>query len=231
MKIKSSALIGFVIFIIIIGALILQANGGLPFLDQWLANLNPFKPSPRIFTFGDAIITDIQQVSRLTTTIYTIQQVTEGGTKRDDCHPINVLGRDYWMIMVVKGRIEAGLDLAQLNVSDVSVSEDGKSITVNLPPVTIHTKRSQILSSNKEGTYVYDHCREGLVGNKDNDLQSKLLIQAGGEILATACADDILTKANEDAKLAIEQFLNIAHEDFNINIVSAAVPPCPPPGY
>jgi hypothetical protein len=59
------------------------------------------------------------------------------------------------MIMVGNGTVEACLDLSQLDASDLTVSEDGKSMTVNLPPVTILTEGGHILSSNKDDTYIY----------------------------------------------------------------------------
>jgi hypothetical protein len=221
MKAKSFVVLGVVIVLIIIGVLVLQAGGRLPFLDRWLDNLNPFKPQPTTITIGDAIITDISQVSQLTTTIFTIQQVVEGGYNKAS-ERLNLFGGDFWMIMVVKGTVEAGLDLDQLDTSDVIVSEDGKNITVNLPPVKILTEISHIVSSNSGDTYVYDFWREPFA--QSDDIETVLRANAGAQILATACEDGILDDATEDARIAIDEFLKTTLPNVTVAVVSGPVP-------
>jgi hypothetical protein len=231
MKAKSFAVLGVVI-LIIIGALALQAGGRLPFLDQWLGNLNPFKPQPTTITFGDAVIDDIKQVSELTTVIYSIQEVHETGYKKsDDPNKYDCIstGGDFGTIMVVKGMVEAGLDLTQLDASDVSVSEDGKSITVNLPPVKILTERKSILSSNPKDTYVYLTCgtfsatRINMYYNPIEE-EKELRATAGGKLLETACNDGILKEATDDARVTMEKFLKTVGPNVTVTVQTAPVP-------
>jgi hypothetical protein len=199
MKAKFLMVLGVVI-IIVIGVLVLQANGRLPFLDKWLDHLNPFKPAQTTITIGDAIITDIQQISQLTTTIYTNQQVVEKG---------NQVGLASWhMTMVIKGIVEAGLDLNQLDASDIIVSDDGKSVTVNLPPVKILAERNHILSSNPNETYVFE-TTFSLWWDQSVAIteEANIRAEAGNLILKTACENNILADAAENAKITIEKLL------------------------
>lgn len=215
MKVKTFAFLGVVIFVIS-GAFFLRAGGRPPFLDQLLDNLTPFKPQPTTISFSDAVIDDINQVSELTTTTYMIQQVVrnEGGG----------FATHYLVILVAKGKVNAGLDLDQLDARDVSVSEDGKNITVTLPPVKILTKRSNILSSKEEDTYIYTKIKDITSGANLDEIEQEMRNNAGAQILETACNDGILRAATDDARAAIEQFLKTARSDVNITIVSAPVP-------
>jgi hypothetical protein len=221
--------LSLVVVILILGALILQGNGKLPFLDQWLESWNPFKPPKTTIYLGDAIITDIIRVSKLTTTIYSIQELME---KSGDGPNLN----DYYKLaMIVKGTVEAGLDLSKLKASDVVLSADGKSITVNLPPVTILTSRDHIISTDPKETNVFDWYFVDFLysGPKQNEVEAQLRAEAGSRILQIACAKDkdninILDKANTDAKDFIERFMNSTRPDIKITVVSAPVPTtCP----
>jgi hypothetical protein len=226
MKGKFFVFIGVVI-LCIIGVFVLQAVGSLPSLNQWLDTQNPFKTPPTTITTGDAIITDINQVRELTTTVYIIQQVAEGGYKgsddpnKADCK--SWFGGDFWTTIVVKGRVEAGLDLEQLSAKNVSFSDDGKSITVNLPPVKILTDIRHILSSNESETYVYSSCHTRNAKGWE-DIEANLRAKAGDQILESACKDGILIHAAKDANTSIDRFLKLSQPGVDITVVSAPVP-------
>ncbi len=227
MKAKLIGIAGIVI--LIFGCLALQAGGHLPFLDKLIGNINPFKPKPTIITLSDAIITDITRVKQLATTVYTLQQLI---TKEGELPKVTVLGKytlaRYRMMMIVKGTVEAGLDLNQLKASNISLSEDGKSITLHLPPVTILTEPEYILSNNFDETYVYDFWSEINSAADPQQIETEMRSQAGGQLLQIACDDGILGKATDDARAAIERLLKTTEPDFNIIVVSAPVPTCPP---
>src|SRR5512143_3824275 len=80
------------------------------------------------------VIEKIRAASYLTTTKYTIQVVAKSET------PGFLIFGWAKMLIIAKGTVEAGIDLNQLTAKDVSVSEDGKSITVTLPPVMIRNR-------------------------------------------------------------------------------------------
>jgi hypothetical protein len=89
--------------------------------------------------------------SYLTTTKYTIKLAARSDT------PGNwfAFGLNWKkMLLVAMGTVEAGIHLNQLDTSAVSVSGDGKSITVNLPPTMIRN-RDYSLSNDPSEPYVY----------------------------------------------------------------------------
>ena len=208
MKVKYFLVFG-VIVLVLIGVLVLQASGRLS-----IGSLLGLSGGKMTIITSDAIIDKIEQVSELTTTKYTIQLVVRGeflGT---------FLGSgDIKMLLVAKGTVKAGLDMAKLDASAVSVSEDGKSVTVNLPPVKIFD-RDHILSSNKQDTYVYD-VKAGIAA-QTGGMETGLRAEANKQILEAACKDGIMEQASRDAKVAIEQLL-LAFVP-NVTVLSAPVP-------
>jgi hypothetical protein len=208
MKVKIVVGIGMVIIVMVL-VLVFQAGGHLPFLDQFLDDINPFKPKEQITI--NIVITDIKQVSQLVTTKYTIQQVD----RRD--------GPTWRLIMIEKGTVEAGLDLKQITESNVTISEDNKSIIVNLPPVMILTERDHIVSDAPEDTYRYDYWNF-IAWITGNDVQALMVSEADDRMLETACKDGILKDATEDAQAAIERFLRNTAPGYDITVVSAPVP-------
>ncbi len=139
--------VGFVI-VVIISAVVIGSGIYIKFLT-FLNNKVGIKTT--IIT-SDTVIEKIGQVSELTTTKYTIQLVAKSET----------VGRWFLlgttnvkMLQIAKGTVRAVLDLSKLDESAVSVSDDGKSVTVHLPQVKIFD-RDQILSSNPSDMYVYD---------------------------------------------------------------------------
>jgi hypothetical protein len=123
------------------------------------------------------------------------------------------------MLLVAKGRVQAGLDLAQLDKSDITVSKDGKTVTVNLPPVKIFNY-GYILSSDPADTYVYNVDSGAFTGTAGMETEARAA--AMDAILASACKDGILEQATKDARLAVTRFLGAVVENVIVN--SAAVP-------
>lgn len=213
MKTKNIVWIGAIITIVVL-VLVFQASGKLPFLNDFLDNINPFKPKEQITI--DVIITDIERVSKLVTTSYTIQQVDERS------------GSTWKIIMVEKGTVKAGINLDQLGPSNVTISEENKSITIRLPPASILTEKDYILSSDANETYVFD--RIGVYVNLECGLkcfdaeETQMRDEAGNRILETACKEGILGDATKDARDAVEQFFNLSAPDYQVTVISAPVP-------
>jgi hypothetical protein len=171
---------------------------------------------PKI-TSGE-VVEKLRAASYLTTTKYTIQVVV----KANNPGSWWLLGLDYKKaLLVAKGRVEAGIDLNQLAASDVIVSGDGKSITVNLPPVNIHN-RDNCLSNNTTDTYVYSYS-SGLFADITT-LQTELRGAANDALVEAACNGDIMQRATDDAKFAIEHLLKTIFPTVNVTVMSAPAP-------
>jgi hypothetical protein len=125
-------------------------------------------------------------------------------------------------LMIAKGTVEAGIDLNQMDPSDVKISEDGKEISVKLPPVII-LNRDYILS-NDQDTRVY-RPKDGLFANTKGR-ETELRHKANQELLKSACEAGIMDRATKFSKIAIEQLLNTTLPGVDINVESSAMPLC-----
>ncbi|MCX6078806.1 MAG: DUF4230 domain-containing protein [Chloroflexi bacterium] len=214
MKANNFLLFGLIIVIIaVIGTLSLQAKG---FFNPLWALLNIQSGAKTTIITSDAVIDKIEQVSELTTTKYTIQLVAKS----------EAVGEWYTfgatnvkMLLIAKGTVRAGLDLSKLDASAVIVSDDGKSVTVNLPPVKIFD-RDQILSSNPTDTYVYD-VQKGIVADSMST-ETQLRGVANDQLLEAACKDGIMDEATKNAKIVVEQLLKTFVT--NVTVINAPVP-------
>jgi hypothetical protein len=208
---KSYAIYSLLLIVIVFIGLLAWSN--LPFLDP-VKSILGLKAN---ITSGE-VIEKIRAVSHLTTTKYTIRVVARSETPGTWW----ILGQDYKkMLMVAKGTVEAGFDLYQLNELNVSVSEDGKNITVTLPPVMI-LNRDYCLSNTPEDTYVYN-ASSGLFANTTNQ-QTQLREAANNELVISACKANIMGQATIDAKTAIEGLLKTLGPDINVTFSGGRIP-------
>lgn len=209
-----------VFFAALIFLLGLLTGGGVSIVDRVMTLLGrtpAVAPAPEIIS-GDAIIEQIRQVSRLETTIYTVERVIE--VKQSDEFWPDWLRGDR-LLLIASGTVVAGVDLERLDASSVTVSEDGASVTVDLPPVEIFNRNS-ILDNAR--TRVYDR-QQGLFAQPNADLETQARQAAETDILLAACEAGILSQANEDAQRALEKLLGLY--EFDVTVRAAAVPDCP----
>ena len=215
MKVKKILVIGLVIIVIIIGIITIMVMG-IRLLNSFSTIQNNLLGTTTTMITSDTVIDKIGQVSELTTTKYTIQLVA----KSETVGGWYLLGTtNVKMLLIAKGTVRAGLDLEKLDASEVRVSDDGKSVTVHLPPVKIFDS-DHILSSDPSDTYVYD-VQKGIAADTTNT-ETQLRGLANDQILEAACKDGIMDEANKNAKIVIEQFLKTFVT--NVNVISAPVP-------
>lgn len=173
-------------------------------------------PTPRVIT-GAAVIQRVQQLSRLETASYTIQtviDVRQGGN-------IPFLSDDE-LLLIAHGTVVAGVDLSALTPDAVTVSPDGRSVTLRLPPAQIFSA-----SLDSQRTRVYSRDR-GILAPENKDLETMARQQAEQQVLAAACEDGILSKATLQAEATLRQLLALVDE---VEIVVIPAPPgaCLPP--
>ena len=87
---------------------------------------------------ADGIVQRVQSLSRLETTRYTIETVVTADEQGFIDTPLGRLqiGSDR-LLMIIHGRVTAGIDLEKLRPQDVAMSGDGKRLTIQLPAVEI----------------------------------------------------------------------------------------------
>jgi Protein of unknown function (DUF4230) len=164
-------------------------------------------------------ILQIRSLNRLETQSFSVERVVEAKVERGN--PLDLLLSDR-LLLIASGDVIAGVDLAKLKDSDVTISSDGKTITLRLPPSEIFSK-----SLNNDRTRVYDR-QTGIFAPENKDLETQARAEAESEILAAACEGGVMQKSADEAKRSIEQFLRLL--DFEVVNVIGTAGPCVAPG-
>jgi len=163
-------------------------------------------------------ILQIRNLNRLETQSFSVERVVEAKVERGN--PLDLLLSDR-LLLIASGDVIAGVDLAKLKDSDVTISADGKTITLRLPPSEIFSK-----SLNNDRTRVYDR-QTGIFASENKDLETQARSAAEGEILQAACEGGVMQKAADEAKRAVEQFVRLL--DFEVVNVIGTAGPCTAP--
>jgi len=163
-------------------------------------------------------ILQIRNLNRLETQSFSVERVVEAKVERGN--PLDILLGDR-LLLIASGDVIAGVDLAKLKDNDVTISADGKTITLRLPPSEIFSK-----SLNNDRTRVYDR-QTGIFAAENKDLETQARSEAEGEILQAACEGGVMQKAADEAKRSVEQFVRLL--DFEVVNVIGTAGPCTAP--
>jgi hypothetical protein len=209
MKILGAFLIVLLLLALVTGAFLLARS---PWVDSLL--------EPR--ADADGIVQRVQSLSRLETTRYTIETVVTADEQGYIDTPLGRLqiGSDR-LLMIIHGRVTAGVDLEKLRPRNVDRSADGGRLTIRLPAVEIFG-----VDLDNDKTRVYS--RETWLKRPNPNLESEA--RQGGEarVLATACEDGIMQRATEDAQQAVEKFVGLLElATIAVEVIPAPVPSCP----
>jgi hypothetical protein len=150
-----------------------------------------------------SVIVEVRKLGRLETASYTVEKVIEGGDTRGNPILDALLGDR--LLFIAHGDVIAGVDLSNLTEQDVSISSDGRSVTVRLPP-------AQILSHRLDNdlSRVYDRST-GLLTKGDPNLETRVRQEAERQILAAACQGGILDRARENAQSQVQTLLQLTN--------------------
>src|SRR5215213_5740321 len=163
-------------------------------------------------------ILQIRNLNRLETQSFSVERVVEAKVERGN--PLDLLLSDR-LLLIASGDVIAGVDLAKLKDNDVTISPDGKTITLRLPPSEIFSK-----SLNNDRTRVYDR-QAGIFAPENKDLETQARSAAEGEILQAACEGGVMRKSADEAKRSVEQFVRLL--DFEVVNVIGIAGPCTAP--
>lgn len=145
------------------------------------------------------VITQIRQLGRLESAAYTVEKVLEGRIDQGN-ELLNLLLGDK-LLFIAHGEVIAGVDLAELQDSDITVSEDRSSVTVRMPAARVLTHRLD-----NDQSRVYDR-ETGLLTKGDASLEGQVRQQAEQAVLAAACEGGILQQAQENAQSQVQILL------------------------
>ena len=166
------------------------------------------------------VVRQIQHLNRLESTQYSIETVATAEI------PPNKIGLGGEKLLAIfRGRVSAGVDLSKLESTDITISADGKSISVKLPAVEI---LHNALDESK--TRIYED-KQGWFAKHNTELETEARQKAVVQVLASACEDGLVAQAEKDSKSAVESLVSaLGFTTVNVSITEPAADICPSPG-
>ena len=200
--------------LLVLGALFLAvvvAVGG--FVTANVANVVDAIPTPAdvvevlepepYLEIGPVVVRSVRDLAQLTTVEVVEYTIVEQGTDEGWLE----WARGDSLRLIAVANIGAGVDLAEIGVDSFSVSEDGV-VEVILPPAEV-----QFVSVDSEATQVLDRDK-GLFTKGDPQLESEVRRIAETVLVVNATDEGILTKAEDNARLVMTNFLtSLGYED------------------
>jgi hypothetical protein len=178
--------------------------------------------TPVIQASNASVMLRVQQLQRLETTSYTIEQVIEAEGSTDGVLPDwlggEILAGDR-LLLIARGNVSAGIDLRELSEEDITILPDGSTLTVQLPPARIFD-----VTLDNDGTRVYSRDR-GFFAPENPQLETLARQEGEVAILRTACEDGIMQRATEDSQRTMEQFLSLLEFE-QVQVIAAPAAPC-----
>ncbi|MER3436064.1 MAG: DUF4230 domain-containing protein [Leptolyngbya sp. ERB_1_1] len=188
---------------LLLGAVLMVGllRSGDRFFDQLKSLMNAKPPEPRVET-RSVVVQQVRQASELTTAVFTMEAVVP--TQQDAAIAGMVIGTTK-LLYIARGEVRAGVDLSALTPENVQVI--GDTVRLQLPAPKVLDKKIDVTRST-----VYDYNRGplGLGPDVAPNLQKLAQEEALRKIQLAACADGILEKANDRAKLTVSQLIRIS---------------------
>lgn len=142
------------------------------------------------------VVRQIQRLQKLETVSYTMDKIIGGA--RDNAYLPKFLAGDR-ILLVVHGEVVAGVNLANIKPSDVTVQ--GHSISLHLPPAEVFSTR---IDNAKSKVYSRD---TGLFSSPDPNLESEVREEAEKQLQQAALVDGILKSADQNARSTVSGML------------------------
>ena len=160
------------------------------------------EPEPYL-EIGPVIVRSVRDLAELTTVEVVEYTIVEKGTDEGWLQ----WARGDSLRLIAVANIGAGVDLSEISVDSFSVSPDGV-VEVVLPPAEI-----QYVSVDSEATQILDRDK-GLFTKGDPQLESEARRVAETLLVENATSEGILTKAEENARSVMTNFLtSLGYED------------------
>src|ERR1700722_2196157 len=187
-----SAIVGAFLAVLLLGAVVWLSTGlgilhlmGLLGSGRTLFNVN--QPT---------VVHQIQQLQRLETVNYTMDKIISG--EHANAYLPKFLAGDR-LLLVVHGEVVAGINLANLQSSDVIIQ--GQKVSIHLPAAEVLSTR---IDNAKTKVYSRD---TGLFSSPDPNLESEVREEAERELQQAAVQDGILKIASDNARSTISGML------------------------
>lgn len=171
------------------------------------------KPASTISLTQSSVIKEVQALSKIETSSYTIEKIIEGGTKGNTFQ--NIIFGDT-ILLIAHGTVVAGFDLGKMQESDIVIT--GNKLKLILPkPEVLYSKLDN------SQTKVYDR-KLGLLTKGDKDLESSVRLAAELSIREAACVGGILEQASSNLRQQLSiLFLSLGFTEVTFEIPKDAV--------
>jgi len=143
------------------------------------------------------VVRQIQQLQRLETVLYTLENVVEGEHNYASVLP-KLLTADR-ILLIGHGEVVAGIDLGKIGSDDVVVQ--GRSVTLRLPKAEIFSTR---IDNQKTRVYSRD---TGILVPVDPNLETDVRREAERQLREAALRDGILEAAGRNGRATLTSFL------------------------
>lgn len=193
-----SVLLGLLLFFAlgVAAVVLILRSAGQDGLGGRLASVL-MRGSTSVNSSASAVVDRIQRLNRLETVSYSVDTVVEG--KHQNAVLPDLLFGDR-LLLVVHGRVIAGVDLTELKPESVHIS--GKSVTLDLPASKVFTTA---IDNTKSRVFARS---TGVLVPADPNLETDTRRQAENQILQAALSDGILDTARANARGSIENLLH-----------------------
>jgi hypothetical protein len=178
---------GFLLGIVLATGISLWFLSGVTFYRSGAMRINVDQPT---------VVRQIQSLQKLETVSYTMDKIIGGA--RDNAFLPKFLAGDR-ILLVVHGEVVAGVNLANIKPSDVTVED--RRISLRLPPSEIFSTR---IDNAKSRVYSRD---TGLFSSPDPNLESEVRQEAERQLQQSAIVDGILKSADQNARNTISSML------------------------
>lgn len=184
-------------------------NRALNFIGS-LVKFHPVEPKVEAL---NPIVQRLRNIQELSTTVLNTETIVPASAERKIGEFPLATTR---LLYIARGEIRAGIDLAELEYSDVKVNNN--QLEINLPAAKILDSKIDV---NRSRVYDYDRGFLNLGPDVAPQLQTAAQQKTLTEMVNTACREGILNQANSEAKETIAQiFASTNYQEVKVNIAT-----------
>lgn len=155
-----------------------------------------FRGGSRVDVSQPTVVQQIQQLQRLETVVYSMEKIVTGAQESRFLPRLLVSDR---LLLIVHGDVTAGVDLAALDPSQVSVN--GKAVDLKLPEPIVFSTR---VDNGRTRVYARE---TGLFSSPDPELESETRREAERQLTQAALDGGILKTAAANARATLTSLL------------------------
>ena len=182
----------------LVGFLLGFVTAALLITITWWVSSSRSSRVVRIDASRPSVIAQIQKLQRLETVVFGMDKIVVG--ERESKYFPKFLAGDR-LLLIVFGEVTAGIDLSNVQASDVDVDPEGPTIRLKIPAAEIFSTRLD-----NERTRVYSR-ETGLFSRVDPDLETDVRREAERQVRQAAVDGGIMDTAKSNAGSTLTSFL------------------------